>query len=75
MQVYRVEVMVADHHELGEKGIRSAIENGRYPNSCLLPHVASMEARNIGEWEDSHPLNIRDRWLEEFRKLFPLGGQ
>ena len=61
--------MVIDHDELGEDGIRTALETARFSNRCMRPQFVSAESREI-EWEDRHPLNMRDGWREAFSSLF-----
>ncbi len=70
MKVYKIEVMIIDHDGLGPEGIRSAIQNARYANHCISPKVVGVEERDIGEWNDDHPLNKTATTLDEFRRLF-----
>lgn len=70
MNVYRMEVFVIDHDNIGPEGVKNAIENARYPNHCIAPDVARVEARDIGEWRDDHPLNRRDTAAAEIARLF-----
>ncbi len=71
MKVYRVEVMVLDFDRLGADGIRTTLENTRYPNRCIAPEVVKIQEADIGEWDDSHPLNSTVKWKAEFQRLFP----
>lgn len=59
MEVHRMVVTVIDHDGLGAEGVKSALENGRFPNRCISPGVQSIETRDIGVWRDDHPLNMR----------------
>ena len=70
MKVYKVTVMVIDHDRLGTKGIVEEMEAVRYPNHCMYPRVAGIESRDIGEWDDSHPLNKFETMQDEFDRLF-----
>jgi hypothetical protein len=70
MKVYRVELMVIDHDNLGERGVRETLENTRFPNDCLNPSVTRIDGRDIGEWRDDHPLNRRSTADAEFDRLF-----
>lgn len=57
MRAYKVELLIIDHDELGEDVIRDTLENTRYPNHCMSPHVRAVKSADIGEWHDDHPLN------------------
>jgi len=70
MKVYKLEVMVIDHDELGPDGIREELENADFANHCIHPAVKKVECRDIGEWSDDHPLNIGSACEEEYRRLF-----
>ena len=70
MEIHKVTIMVADHDELGADGVRSALENSRYPNRCINPQVTSVETVEI-EWSDGHALNKFAGWEDEFARLFP----
>lgn len=59
MKAYKVELLIIDHDNVGEEGIREVLENESYPNHCIAPRVKSIEGRDIGEWTDEHPLNKR----------------
>lgn len=72
MKVYKVEVMIIDFDRLGPDDIKSAIENTRYANHCISPQVKSIAERDIGEWDDNHPLNRRDTCDAEYRRLFGI---
>ncbi len=69
MKVYKLEVIVIDHDGVGD-GITDTIENQRYPNHCISPHVVSVEERDIGEWSDAHPLNNTNTFDAEVKRLF-----
>lgn len=70
MRAYKIELLIIDFDEVGEEGIKHHIENARYPNHCLSPHVKQIEGVDIGEWDDDHPLNGRDTCKAEYERLF-----
>jgi len=70
MQVIRLELMVLDFDGLGVEEVKTVLENTKYPNHCIAPSVMAAEAREIGEWDDNHPLNFKDQQAAEFRRLF-----
>lgn len=59
MKAYLVTTLVIDFDGLGSDGIVTEMENVRYPNRCLAPSVQEITEFDIGEWDDSHPLNKR----------------
>lgn len=69
MEVHRLEVLVIDSDEVGSDGVKRLIENTKYPNWSISPHVQKIETREV-EWSDDHPLNKRDTADEAYRKLF-----
>jgi hypothetical protein len=69
VRVFKVELMVVDFEDLGEDGVRSMIENTRYPKRCISPGVSGMDSREV-EWEDDGPLNNNKQWNRAFRELF-----
>jgi hypothetical protein len=71
MKVYKVTLCIIDHDRLGPEGIASALENAHYANRCISPQVMACEDQDIGEWSDDNPLNRRDTFDAEFRRLFP----
>lgn len=70
MKAYKVELLIVDHDRLGADKIKSVIENQRYPNHCISPNVMDIKEEDIGEWEDSHPLNLFDKMKDEFDRMF-----
>jgi len=70
MKVLKVTLMIVDHDAVGADGVRDVIENTKYPNWCIAPLVAGIEARDIGEWSDDNPLNHDITWPSEFNRLF-----
>jgi len=70
MKAYKIELLVIDFDELGEELIRQEIENVRYPNDCLTPQVKKISCRDIGEWDDNHPLNKRTTADQTYKNIF-----
>ena len=71
MKVFKLTVMIIDHDGLyDELAVQSALENGRFGNRCISPTVIEIETRDIGEWQDSNPLNFARTQHEEFKRLF-----
>ena len=69
MQVHKIEVLVIDFDGLGKDELKSFIENTKYPNRCISPEVKSIETKDV-DWSDSHPLNMRDKSDDEYKRLF-----
>ena len=69
--VYRIELLVVDHDEIGLEGITEALELTSYPNDCINPSVMGSESREV-EWSDDHPLNQIDTTESEYTQLFNL---
>jgi len=70
MQVHKLTVYVLDFDGLGADGVKETLENQRYPNHCISPSVLFIETREIGEWDDDHPLNHSDKAQEEYERIF-----
>jgi len=70
MKAYKIEILVIDHEGVGGDDIKSIIENVRYPNRCISPEVKNIDERDIGEWRDDHPLNIRSTCDSEYHRIF-----
>lgn len=68
MKVHRVVLMVVDDDDVGADGVKSVLENQRYPNHCINPLVASCSTISV-KWSDEHPLN-REGWQQAFEKMF-----
>jgi hypothetical protein len=60
MKVHKITAYIIDHDGLGKEGVIDLIENTRYPNHCHAPNVMTVDTKDIGEWDDDHPLNCRD---------------
>lgn len=73
MKAYKVEILVLDFEHMPEGDIVYFIENIKH----LYPKVMSIQSKEIGEWNDDHPLNRKDTakqtyddlWKNDFRTL------
>jgi len=72
MKAYKVEILVIDFDEVGGEEIKEVLENTRYPNHCIDPHVMSIVEKDIGEWDDEHPFNLSHTMHEEYARLFGI---
>jgi len=71
MKAYKLEVLIIDFDGHGSvKAVQDALENGRFANRCIYPHVMRGVEADVGEWDDSHPLNNRDTALAEYDRIF-----
>lgn len=70
MKIHKVTFTVIDFDEVGLDGVIETIENTHYPNRCIWPRFYSGESRDIGEWDDDHPLNQTDTAKAEIERLF-----
>lgn len=70
MKVYKVELLIIDHDRVGVNVIIGELENTKYSNRCMFPHVMYTEEKEIEEWYNEHPLNYRNQMEEEYNKLF-----
>lgn len=69
MKAYKVVLLIVDHDGVGDR-ISETIENQKFPNRCISPHVMSIESADIGLWDDDHPLNNTSKQKAEFERLF-----
>jgi hypothetical protein len=70
MKAYKVELLIIDFDRLGADGIQTELDNIRFANDCITPHIKKITEKDIGEWDDSHPLNNRTKCDEEYKRLF-----
>lgn len=70
MKAYKLEVLVIDHDGIGGEEIRDVLENTRYPNRCISPDVKNIIEKDIGEWDDDHPLNLHSKQDQAYREIF-----
>ena len=66
MKAYRFELLVLDHENLGEGETTFLLENVKY----LYPTIMSIQSKDMGEWDDDHPLNHRDTMKQTYDELF-----
>ena len=66
MKAYKVEMIVVDFSGYGADELKTNIEQMRY----YSPEVVSIQEADIGEWVDSHPLNLNSTSIEEKLKYF-----
>lgn len=70
MKVHKATLLIVDFDDIGAGEVRDVLEHARYPNHCMSPEVLSIETKDIGEWDDSHPLNNIAERDDEIKKLF-----
>lgn len=70
MKAYKIEILVVDYDGIGEESIREEIENARFPNDCVTLQIKSVQSRDIGPWNDDHPLNKSATADAEYNRLF-----
>jgi hypothetical protein len=73
IEVHRVTLYVVDHDGIGGDGARRVLENTRYPNRCIHPHVSKVETREVA-WHDRHPINMIASMYSALDQLFSEGG-
>jgi hypothetical protein len=66
MKAYKIELLVVDHENCGEDEIIFYLENVKY----IYPSVMSIQSKDIGEWDDDHPLNKIDTAKQTYDDLF-----
>ncbi len=70
MKAYKVEILIIDFDELGEQGIVEELNNVNFPNDCIDLQVKNITEKDIGEWDDEHPLNNNLTSTKEYKRLF-----
>lgn len=65
MKAYKVVLLINDIDDIGQVSIEHWLENSKY----IYPQIMEIEEREVGEWNDEHPLNYRN-CHEEFNKIF-----
>ena len=68
--VYKIELCIIDHDDIGLEGIKEVLQETKYPNWCISPSVVNIEGKDIGAYDDEHPLNYRNTRKQEFARLF-----
>ncbi len=70
MKAYKLEVLVLDFDNLGGEEIISVLEDTRYPNRCINPDVKSIVEKDVGDFDDDHPLNNKETSEKAYHELF-----
>lgn len=70
MEVHKITLYVVDHDSLGADEVADVLQNQRYQNDCIYPHIISVQSADAGEWDDDHPLNRSSTAAAEIEKLF-----
>ena len=70
MKVHRVTLYIVDFDQLGPEGVAEELVSARYANRCISPNVLRVETREIGEWDESNPLNRASTADEEIKRIF-----
>ena len=71
MKAYKVELLIIDFDGMGREDITDTLENTRYPNHCFTGlSVMDVVEKDIGEWDDEHPLNQTDKCKDEYLRIF-----
>lgn len=68
-KVYKIELMVVDPNgefDSRPEELKACLEKCKY----VYPTIVSLESREIGPWDDKHPLNQGSTWKETFLNLF-----
>ena len=73
MKAYKLEVFIIDFDDVGKEEIVDILENAHYPNRCISPNVKNIIEKDIGEWNDDHPLNKKDTYDQTYLDLFQGG--
>jgi hypothetical protein len=70
VNAYLLKILIVDHDEVGEEDIKTLVEDVKYPNRCLSPTVLSIVGKDVGEFDDDHPLNDTRTIPDEVKRLF-----
>ena len=68
MKVHQIVVTVLDFEDMGLASIEEQLENNRHLSVSV--RMDKSQTRDIGMWDDSHPLNHRDKADAELKRLF-----
>ena len=69
-KAHLLQVLIIDHEALGVDDVERTLEDTKYPNRCISPHVIKSQSADIGNWEDDNPLNFSDQQAAEVERLF-----
>jgi hypothetical protein len=64
-KVYKIELLVIDHEDLGEESIKDEVERSKY----LCSSVQNMICVDV-DWSDDHPLNKAVTSTKAYQDLF-----
>jgi hypothetical protein len=67
MKVYKIELLVIDHENMGEDLIREELELCPY----VYPSIMHLDSQDV-DWTDEHPLNSHHDCSAEYEKLFKI---
>jgi len=56
MKVYKVELLIIDHDDIGPQAVKDELEVSVYSNHCIHPQVMDIKTKTV-KWSDNHPLN------------------
>jgi hypothetical protein len=65
-KAYKIEVLVVDFEETSQEEIIYFIERIKY----IDPKVMDIQSKEIGEWDDEHPLNKLDTMKQTYEEMF-----
>ena len=66
MKVYKIEITVFDNEDLGEDEVQELLTNNRHLNIG----VVKLQSKDIGDWDDDHPLNRNDTFDKAWEELW-----
>jgi hypothetical protein len=66
MKAYKLEVLVIDFENIGDAEIVNLLEDLDY----IYPSVKDVKCVDIGDWHDDHPLNKKNTYDEEYKRIF-----
>ena len=70
MKVHQIVLTVIDFDGLGAGQVCATLQESNYPNDCIRPRVRTIQTREIGEWDESNPLNYGSTREAELERLF-----
>mgnify|MGYP001557769479 CR=1 FL=1 len=69
VKIYKIELLIVDHDNVGAEEICSILENANYPNDCISPQIMKVLESEV-DWHDDHALNQGDESKEEYKRIF-----
>ena len=64
MKAYRIVTYVVDLEEIGAESVVYEVTRSRH----ISIQAGAIDEIDIGEWDDDHPLNHRDTYVEAYFK-------